>query len=93
MKTKLLLFVMLGFNLTFSQNQSINTVQPFLTPILPDSNAAPNEIFRFAPGLVTQLEAGNFNLINPVASRWFSIGGIQTSPPGQTTRRAYGLRF
>ena len=98
MKAKLFFFGMLCFNLSFGQNQSITTVAPAIsavTPVtFPPSNTAPNEIFRFAPGNVTQLDnaplgsATNFNFSN---SRWFSLGAVETNQSG--TRRAYGLRF
>ena len=91
MKTKLIFFGLLCFNLSFGQfNFSPIAVQ---SPIPVVSSAAPNEIFRFQPGNVTQLDAGtnfNLNILNgPVSSRWFSLGGVGTGPG----RRAYGLRF
>ena len=83
MKTKLIFFGMLCFNLSFGQNQSITGVT---NPITVASPAAPNEIFRFQPGNVTQLDLGTgFNF---TAARWFSLGKVQT---GANT--AYGLRF
>ena len=84
MKTKFLLFgMLLGVSLTFGQfNQSINTV---LDPISLVTPPAPNEIFRFAPGNVTQLEGTSFDF---TSSRWFSLGKVVT---GANT--AYGLRF
>lgn len=98
MKTKLLFFGMfLSINLANGQattNQSITQVQPAITnPIA----GFTGESFRFRAGIVTQLDAGNnFDLspTSPLNSRWFSLGGINTSPPSVTpARRAYGLRF
>jgi hypothetical protein len=69
----------------FTQNQSITGVQPFISnPIGPQFGG--QEIFRFQPGLVTQLGAGstsfNFN------QKWFSFGELNTG-----TQMVYGLRF
>ena len=96
MKTKLIFFGMLCFNLSFGQNNSNQAVNGTLqlsnliNPSLPLPQTA--EVFRFAPGIVTQLDAGNnfdLSLNSPLNSRWFSLGGINTGPG----RRAYGLRF
>ena len=85
---KLLLFILLGFNLTIAQNQSVGTVASSITnPVGPQFTT---EIFRFRPGLVTQLDFNaipgqGFDFIN---SRWFAFGRV---PAG--TQTFYGLRF
>ncbi len=80
---------MLCFELSHAQlNYSAGTVTSPIppVPITMPSTAAPNEIFRFQPGNVTQLDLGtNFNFTN---SRWFSMGKVVTG-----TNTAYGLRF
>jgi hypothetical protein len=82
MKAKLLLLLLLGMNLSFGQNLSLGSVNS-LTPI------APNEVFRFRPGNVTQLDQGGFNATTPfINDRWFSIGRVMTG-----INTAYGLRF
>jgi len=74
---------MLSFNLTFGQNS--RSVGGILTGI-PMPNA-PNEIFRFQPGNVTQEDFGTgFGFTSE--NRWFSLGRVET---GANT--AYGLRF
>lgn len=84
MKTKLFFFAMLCFNLSFGQNQSLGVITQ---PIIPVTPGAPNEIFRFRPGNVTQLDLGTgFGF---TADRWFSLGKV-VLPSGNT---AYGLRF
>lgn len=84
MKTKLIIFGFLCFKLSFGQtNFSANNVS---SPIPGVSPIAPNEIFRFQPGNVTQLDLGTgFNF---TTARWFSFGKVIT---GANT--AYGLRF
>ena len=80
---------MLFLNLSFGQgNFSLGNVTSPIppVPVTTPPTSAPNEIFRFQPGNVTQLDLGtNFNFKN---SRWFSIGKVVT---GANT--AYGLRF
>ncbi len=80
----LTVFLMLSA-LSFGQNQSITGVQPFISnPIGPQFLG--QEIFRFQPGLVTQLGQGSgsfgFN------EKWFSIGELNTG-----SQMVYGLRF
>ncbi len=85
MKTKLIFFAMLCFNVGFGQNS--RTSNTILTGIPPGTPIAPNEIFRFQPGNVTQLDLGSgFGF---TADRWFSLGKV-VLPSGNT---AYGLRF
>ena len=92
MKTKLLIFGMLIFNLSFGQNNSNGPVSTnlansnLINSTLPLPQSA--EIFRFRPGLVTQLDDPanlNFGFTN---SRWFSIGSLNTG-----SQTIYGLRF
>lgn len=83
MKTKLFFFAMLCLNLSFGQNRSLS---PIVNTIPPGTPPAPNEIFRFQPGNVTQLDLGSgFGF---TADRWFSMGRVVTG-----TNTAYGLRF
>jgi hypothetical protein len=52
----------------------------------PPQQFSGQEIFRFQPGLVTQLQNGNnFGFTN---SRWFSLGQLNTA-----SQMVYGLRF
>jgi Chaperone of endosialidase len=76
---------MLICQMTFGQNN--RTFNNILTGIPPGTPfVAPNEIFRFQPGNVTQLDLGTgFGF---TADRWFSLGKVVT---GANT--AYGLRF
>ncbi len=75
---------MLCFNLSFGQNRSITSV---VSGIPAGTPPAPNEIFRFQSGNVTQLDLGSgFGF---TADRWFSLGKV-VLPSGNT---AYGLRF
>ncbi|WP_046755052.1 tail fiber domain-containing protein [Kordia jejudonensis] len=71
--------ILLGFNQSFgSVSSSINF------PI--GQQFGTGEIFRFRPGLVTQLDSGSsFGFTN---SRWFSIGRLNTG-----SQNVYGLRF
>lgn len=82
----LTIFSMLA-TLCFGQNQSDGPVtQSITTPI--GQQFSGQEIFRFQPGIVTQLNSGpDFGFSN---SRWFSIGELTTQPSGQTV---FGLRF
>jgi hypothetical protein len=90
MKTKLTFFGMLClFNLSFGQNQSSGAVN---TTITTAANSAPlgpqfgSEVFRFRPGLVTQLDfGGTFDF---TTTRWFAMGRIAAG-----TQTFYGMRF
>lgn len=76
MKTKLIFFGLLCFKLSFGQNQSVLNIQGFINPVPLGVQSAPNEIFRFQPGNVTQLDtplAQGFNFTN---ARWFSLGRV-----------------
>lgn len=67
------------------QNQSFGSVKSVInSPI--SQQFGTGEIFRFRPGLVTQLDSGNnFGFTN---SRWFSIGRLNTG-----SQNVFGLRF
>jgi len=81
MKKFTFILALLFTAICFSQNNRSDG--PVFSSI---SGATSGEIFRFKPGLVTQLDSGtgfNFN-----SSRWFSMGKLAT--PGQTV---FGLRF
>ncbi|MBC8753206.1 tail fiber domain-containing protein [Kordia sp. YSTF-M3] len=68
-----------------SQNQSFGSVSSSIFTPIPQQFSG-GEIFRFRPGLVTQLDKGNaFDFNN---SRWFSIGKLKTG-----TQTVFGLRF
>ena len=87
MKTFLLITMALIFSyIGFAQNnQSFNGVLSSINIPIPQQFGG-QEIFRFQPGLVTQLGAGstsfNFN------QQWFSIGELNTG-----SQMVYGLRF
>lgn len=76
-----LLISMVGF----SQNRSQGTV---LTTI-PPSNLGTQEVFRFRPGLVTQLQNGT-DFSFGATDRWLSLGELVTPPSGQ---RLHGMRI
>lgn len=71
--------------LSFGQNQSVGGVNPGISVPIPQQFGG-QEIFRFQPGLVTQLGQGSgsfgFN------EQWFSIGELNTG-----SQMVYGLRF
>jgi hypothetical protein len=68
--------------LCFPQNKSNGSVQTTITSPSPISG----ETFRFAPGLVTQLDTGSgFGF---TSDRWFSMGRLNTG-----SQTVYGLRF
>lgn len=78
--TFVLLFAIFGFG----QNQSSGTVaSSFANPV---QQFGTGEIFRFAPGIVTQLDSGtSFDF---TTSNWFALGKLNTG-----TQTVYGLRF
>ncbi len=84
--TFVLLFAIFGFG----QNQSSGTVAPSFTN--PVQQFGGGEIFRFAPGIVTQLDVtGTASATAPfdfTSSRWFALGRLNTG-----TQTVYGLRF
>ncbi|EDP98150.1 tail fiber domain-containing protein [Kordia algicida OT-1] len=84
-----LFFTAIGFSQIVAQpvprNQSFDPVQSTINNPIPQQFGT-GEIFRFRPGLVTQLDSGNdFGFTN---SRWFSIGRLNTG-----SQNVYGLRF
>ena len=89
MKTSSTLFLIILCFITYGQdNRSDNPVVGNFTGATPGQQFSGQEIFRFQPGLVTQLNSGNgFGFSN---DRWFSIGELTTQPSGQ---RVFGLRF
>lgn len=70
--------------MSFSQNRSQGTV---LTTI-PASSLGTQEIFRFRPGVFTQLQNGT-DFSFGATDRWLSLGELVTPPSGQ---RLHGLR-
>jgi hypothetical protein len=85
MKKVTLIFALLFSTLCFSQNQSFGSVHPSIFTPIPQQFGG-QEIFRFRPGLVTQLDSGTaFDFNN---STWFSMGKLSTG-----TQKVYGLRF
>ncbi|WP_338378409.1 tail fiber domain-containing protein [uncultured Flavobacterium sp.] len=82
MKTKLLIFSLFAFGISFAQNKSSGSVQS----VISSPTAVAGEIFRFQPGNVKQLDAGSSFTTNN--SRWFSMGNVAA---GSIT--SYGLRF
>jgi len=71
--------------IALGQNQSFGSVSSSINFPIPQQFGT-GEIFRFRPGLVTQLDSGNnFGFTN---SRWFSIGRLKTG-----TQTVYGMRF
>ncbi|MEM6718464.1 MAG: tail fiber domain-containing protein [Bacteroidota bacterium] len=83
---KIIVLVALFFaTIALGQNQSDGPVQPIINvPIGPQFGG--QEIYRFQPGLVTQLDAGTAFDFN--ASQWFSIGKLNTG-----SQEVFGLRF
>jgi hypothetical protein len=66
-------------------NQSFGGVKSSINFPIPQQFGT-GEIFRFRPGLITQLDSGSsFGFTN---SRWFSIGRLNTG-----SQNVYGLRF
>ncbi|AXG72154.1 chaperone of endosialidase [Kordia sp. SMS9] len=85
MKKIMLVLALFFAAITFGQNQSSGFVQSSIFNPIPQQFSG-GEIFRFQPGLVTQLDAGfGFGFTN---DRWFSIGRLNTG-----SQNVYGLRF
>ena len=71
--------------IALGQNQSFGSVASSINFPIPQQFGT-GEIFRFRPGLITQLDSGSsFGFTN---SRWFSIGKLNTG-----SQTVYGLRF
>ncbi|WP_046755050.1 tail fiber domain-containing protein [Kordia jejudonensis] len=85
MKKITLLLALLFAGITFAQNQSSGSVFSSIFNPIPQQFSG-QEIFRFRPGLVTQLDAGTAFDFN--SSQWFSIGKLNTG-----TQEVFGLRF
>lgn len=79
------IFTLLGILLSMmafsQQNQSDGSVSPAIT----NPNPIANEIFRFQPGQVTQLDQGS--IFNP-SSRFFTLGRFANG-----SQTGYGLRL
>ncbi len=84
-KTTLTALLMLAGIAGFSQN---NSSQGAVSTTIPLSPLGAQEIFRFKPGIVTQLQAGTFGF--STTDRWSSFGEIVTPPSNQ---RLHGLRI
>ncbi|GGB70750.1 hypothetical protein GCM10007424_08410 [Flavobacterium suaedae] len=70
---------------SFSQNSS----QGAVSTTIPTSSLGTQEIFRFKPGIITQLQNGTDFSFDATA-RWLSLGELVTPPSGQ---RLHGLRI
>ncbi len=80
----LLIFIMLRA-LVYGQNQSDGTVLTSISSPIQQQFSG-QEIFRFQPGVITQLNSGNgFGFNN---DRWFSLGELNTG-----SQTVFGLRF
>lgn len=92
MKTNLLLILLFSALCGSAQtNRSSGGVTGNFTGAVPVQQFSGGEIFRFQPGLVTQLDFGNNFDLSPTSalnSRWFSIGRLNTG-----SQTVYGLRF
>lgn len=85
MKKNILLLALFFVTMTFAQNQSSGSVFSSIFNPIPQQFGG-QEIFRFQPGLITQLDAGTAFDFN--ASQWFSIGKLNTG-----SQEVFGLRF
>jgi hypothetical protein len=85
MKKVIFIFALLFSVISFAQNQSSGTVFSSIFNPIPQQFGG-QEIFRFQPGLVTQLDAGTAFDFN--TSQWFSIGKLNTG-----SQEVFGLRF
>ncbi|PTX63736.1 putative secreted protein (Por secretion system target) [Kordia periserrulae] len=85
MKKITFFFAVLFTAIGFSQNQSSGAVQSSIFNPIPQQFGG-TEIFRFQPGLVTQLDSGTAFDFN--SSQWFSLGRLNTG-----SQTVYGLRF
>lgn len=85
MKTNfLLILTILTMGSVFSQNRSRD---PIINTIPNTPTLGVQEIFRFRPGAVTQLDLGTDFQFGPL-NNWFSLGRINAG-----TQSFYGLRF
>ncbi len=76
-----LLISMVGFSQNRSQGAVLSTIPP--------SNLGTQEVFRFRPGVFTQLQNGT-DFTFGATDRWLSLGELITPPSGQ---RLHGLRI
>ena len=95
MKAKLLFIAVLGCNLTFAQppgqafqNQSLGGVSG--NTITTAAGSPSTEIFRFRPGVVTQLDSGSGFTTD--TSQWFALGRVGGAGSG-FNQTFYGMRF
>jgi hypothetical protein len=79
MKKQLLILSFLGCGFAFGQNL---TFSPVLTAPL-----VTNEVFRFSPGFMGQVQAGSPYTFGAL-DKWFSLGQVNA-----TVQNFYGLRF
>ncbi|MFK7748331.1 MAG: tail fiber domain-containing protein [Kordia sp.] len=85
MKKFTFLLALLFVATSFAQNQSSGSVFSSIFNPIPQQFGG-QEIFRFQPGLVTQLDAGT--AFDFSTSQWFSIGKLNTG-----SQQVFGLRF
>lgn len=87
MKKITILFVLFVTVIGYSQN---NSSQGVISTTIPTSALGTQEVFRFKPGLVTQLQQGTTSFGFGATDRWLSLGELTTQPSGQTL---HGLRL
>ena len=87
MKTKLLIIaIFLSIASIAQNNRSAGNILTNFTGATPVQQFSGGEIFRFQPGIITQLDTGTgFGF---TADRWFSLGRLNTG-----SQTVYGLRF
>lgn len=85
-KITTLIVLLLGSVAGISQNRSQGTV----STTIPASTLGTQEIFRFRPGVFTQLQTGTTSFGFGATDRWLSLGELTTPPSGQ---RLHGLRI
>lgn len=85
-KITTLIVLLLGSIAGISQNRSQGTV----STTIPASTLGTQEIFRFRPGVFTQLQTGTTSFGFGATDRWLSLGELTTPPSGQ---RLHGLRI
>lgn len=92
MKAKItisVLFALVVNATVFSQNASNGTISTSIPAASPPLPSTTSEIFRFRPGLVTQLDTGTgFDFTT--ANQWFSLGRLT---PSSTAQTLYGFRI
>ena len=89
--TILLIYTTFGFG---QDNRSDGQVLPNFLGAIPPQQFSGQEIFRFQPGLVTQLQSGSS--FDFSTSQWFSIGSLDTTilpPPFTGSNEVFGLRL